>query len=152
MWNGRDPRAEITFDGARFGSIEHWSDGIITRGVMLDVPRHRGVPCVTQDTPIHGWELEDIARSQGVALEPGDALVVYSDGFVDAAPEIGADSARIGNLLEDAITADAMLKRFLSAASPAAARPDDLTVLVLRCRRHERDLDGAEAEPARRWF
>src|SRR5690349_10663136 len=57
MWNGRDPKKEITFDGATFGSVEHWADGIITRGVMLDVPRHRGAPCVTQDTPIHGWEL-----------------------------------------------------------------------------------------------
>ena len=78
MWNGRDPRAEITFDGARFGSIEHWSDGIITRGVMLDVPRHRGVPCVTQETPIHGWELEDILSRRGIRLEPGDAVCVYA--------------------------------------------------------------------------
>src|SRR2546422_501476 len=39
MWNGRDPRKEITFDGATFGAIEHWADGILTRGVMLDVPR-----------------------------------------------------------------------------------------------------------------
>ena len=43
MWNGRDPKKEITFDGATFGSVEHWAEGIITRGVMLDVPRHRGV-------------------------------------------------------------------------------------------------------------
>jgi len=78
MWNGRDPRAEITFDGARFGSIEHWSEGIITRGVLLDVPRHRGVPCVTQETPIHGWELEDILARRGIRLEPGDALCVYA--------------------------------------------------------------------------
>ena len=27
---------------------------------------------------MHGWELEDIAREQGVAMEPGDALIVYS--------------------------------------------------------------------------
>jgi hypothetical protein len=78
MWNGRDPRREITFDGALFGSIEHWQDGIITRGVMLDVPRHRGVPCVTQDRPVHGWELEDILASRGIRLEPGDAVCVYS--------------------------------------------------------------------------
>lgn len=78
MWNGRDPRAEITFDGARFGSIEHWSDGIVTRGVMLDVPRHRGVPSVTQETPIHGWELEDILSRRGIRLEPGDAVCVYA--------------------------------------------------------------------------
>ena len=78
MWNGADPMDVITFDGAEWGSIEQWKEGIITRGVLLDVPKHRGEPYVTQESPVHGWELEDIAREQGVAMEPGDALVVYS--------------------------------------------------------------------------
>ena len=78
MWNGRDPKKEITFDGATFGSIDHWAEGIITRGVMLDVPRHRGVPCVTQDAPVHGWELDDILSKRNITLEPGDAVCVYS--------------------------------------------------------------------------
>ena len=52
-------------------------DSIITRGVLLDVPKHRGEPYVTQEKPIHGWELEDIAKEQGINMEPGDALVVY---------------------------------------------------------------------------
>jgi hypothetical protein len=78
MWNGRDPKKEITFEGATFGSIDHWSDGIITRAVMLDVPRHRGVPCVTEDTPVHGWELDDILAKRKLTLEPGDAVCVYS--------------------------------------------------------------------------
>ena len=78
MWNGRDPKKEITFEGARFGSVEHWAEGIITRGVMLDVPRHRGVPCVTHDRPVHGWELDDILTKRGIRLEPGDAVCVYS--------------------------------------------------------------------------
>jgi kynurenine formamidase len=78
MWNGRDPAQEITFEGADFGGVEHWSQGIITRGVLLDVPRYRGEPYVTADKPVHGWELEDIAKAQGVTLEPGDAVVVYS--------------------------------------------------------------------------
>ena len=78
MWNGADPMDVITFDGAEWGSIEQWQEGIITRGVLLDVPKHRGEPYVTQESPVHGWELEDIAREQGVLMEPGDALVVYS--------------------------------------------------------------------------
>ena len=78
MWNGADPMDVITFDGAEWGSIEQWQEGIITRGVLLDVPKHRGEPYVTQESPVHGWELEDIAREQGVSMEPGDALVVYS--------------------------------------------------------------------------
>jgi hypothetical protein len=32
MWNGRDPGREITFDGAKFGAVDEWSHGIITRG------------------------------------------------------------------------------------------------------------------------
>jgi kynurenine formamidase len=78
MWNGRDPKKEITFDGATFGSVEHWAEGIITRGVMLDVPRHRGTPCVTQDAPVHGWELDDILSKRKITLEPGDAVCVYA--------------------------------------------------------------------------
>ena len=78
MWNGADPMDVITFDGAEWGSIEQWKEGIITRGVLLHVPKHRGEPYVTQESPVHGWELEDIAREQGVSMEPGDALVVYN--------------------------------------------------------------------------
>ena len=58
--------------------IDEWSDGILTRGVLLDVPRHRGVEHVTMDTPVHGWELQEIAEAQGVKIEPGDAVCVYS--------------------------------------------------------------------------
>ena len=78
MWDGRKPSETLSFDGANYGTIDQWSDGILTRGVLLDVPKHRGKPYVTVDQPVHGWELEDIAREQGVTLEPGDAVFVYS--------------------------------------------------------------------------
>jgi len=78
LWNGRDPQREIDTQGARWGGIEQWRDGIVTRGVLLDVPKHRGAASVTLETPVHGWELEAVARAQGVSLEPGDALCVYS--------------------------------------------------------------------------
>ena len=78
MWNGRDAAREIASDGARFGAVDRWSDGIITRGVLLDVPKYRGEPFVALDRPVHGWELEEVARAQEVELEPGDAVAVYS--------------------------------------------------------------------------
>ena len=77
MWNGRNPDDVISFDGAEWGSIEHWKEGIITRGVLLDVPRHRGTDFVTHEEPIHGWELEDVARAEGITLSSGDAICVY---------------------------------------------------------------------------
>ncbi len=78
MWNGRNPGDMVKSNGAKFGQVDAWKDGIVTKGVLLDVPRHRGTPHVTLDTPIHGWELEQIASAQGVSVEAGDALLVYS--------------------------------------------------------------------------
>lgn len=77
IWNGRNPDDVIKTDGAHFADVSNWSDGIVTRGVLLDVPKHRGTTHVTLDAPVHGWELEDIANAQGVVVEPGDALLVY---------------------------------------------------------------------------
>ena len=77
MWEGREPSEVLTFSGARFGTIDEWSEGIITRGVLLDVPKHRGRPYVTLEEPVHGWELDDIAEEEGLRLEPGDAVMVY---------------------------------------------------------------------------
>jgi kynurenine formamidase len=78
MWNGRDPDLEITFDGARFGDINQMAGGVITRGVLLDVARYRGVPYVTFDQPVHASELEAIAAASGIEIEPGDAIAVHS--------------------------------------------------------------------------
>ena len=58
MWQGRDPDVEITTQGAHFADITNWKTGIITKGVLLDVPRHRGEPHVTADQPVR----EDRAR------------------------------------------------------------------------------------------
>ena len=78
MWDGKSPDEILTFSGGTYATVDAWSDGILTRGVLLDVPKHRGAPYVTLDTPVHGWELEDIAEAQGVEIRPGDAVMVYS--------------------------------------------------------------------------
>ena len=78
MWDGKNPDDVIGFTGAKYGTVDAWSDGILTRGVLLDVPKHRGTPYVTMDTPVHGWELEEIAAQEGIEIQPGDAVLVYS--------------------------------------------------------------------------
>lgn len=81
-WNGKRSQGmfrngRIRSPGRLWGSIEHWGDGIVTRGVLLDVPRYRGEPFVAMDQPVHSWELAEVARAQGITVLPGDALVVY---------------------------------------------------------------------------
>jgi kynurenine formamidase len=76
MWNGRDPVREVTGEGVRWGGIEHFGDGIITRGVLLDVAAHRPAGYVDRGEPVTGAELAKIAAATD--LEPGDALVIHS--------------------------------------------------------------------------
>lgn len=78
MWDGKNPDGVIKFGGASYGSVDEWKDGILTRGVLLDVPRYREEAYVTMDKPVHGWELEDVAKAQGVVIKPGDAVFIYS--------------------------------------------------------------------------
>ena len=99
MWDGKTPDEILGFDGAAYGSVDAWSDGILTRGVLLDVPRHRNAPYATLDSPVHGWELAEIAEAQGVEIKPGDAVMVYSGREAYAAERGGnwaGEAARPG--------------------------------------------------------
>ena len=77
MWQGKEPVQVIGLEGAKWATVEHWREGFTTRGVLLDVPGYRGEPFVTTDKPVHGGELQAVAKAQGVEVQPGDALLVY---------------------------------------------------------------------------
>jgi kynurenine formamidase len=98
MWQGWKPEETITTNGARRGGIQNWRTGIVTRGVLLNVPASRGTAYVTADEPVHGEELRAIAKAQGVTPEPGDCLVVYSgrQRWNDENPPIGTRPVRPG--------------------------------------------------------
>jgi kynurenine formamidase len=90
MYNGR-PVADVTEEGALSGDVAAYADGIVTRGVLYDVPRFRGSAHVTIDTPVHGWELQDIAVAENVEPRAGDAVVIRSgaNAFYAATPDFG---------------------------------------------------------------
>lgn len=78
MYAGKDPRTVVGFDGTTFGGIEQWSTGLITRGVLLDIPKLRGAQYVTEGDPVTTEDLERAAALQGTTISPGDAVCVYS--------------------------------------------------------------------------
>ncbi len=134
MWNGRDPRREITFDGATWGAIDVWEGGIFTRGVLLDIPMLRGEPYVTQEKPVHGWDLEDAARAQGVAIEPGDAVAVYSgrEKWQAAHPEntYGTQGRPLERRPDDCAYGQGPEKPGLHASCLPFLRDNDVSVLA----------------------
>ena len=84
-------------EGAVLG-IQGMRDGVIGRGLLYDIPRLRGVDFVDSGAPVHGWELDDAARAQGVEPRAGDIVCLRSgrDEWVAAHPEAGGWSVPAG--------------------------------------------------------
>lgn len=68
-----------------------------------------------------------------IVLDPGDALVIYSDGLIDARPDLDLDHHTLARYLEGAGSALAMIDRLVTLLAPVGIPPDDVTVVVVRC-------------------
>jgi kynurenine formamidase len=76
MYNGF-PSAAVTSFGATKNSIDQVDQkGITSRGVLLDVAHHRGVPHLPPNTAISPEELDEVAKAEGVSVGSGDIVLV----------------------------------------------------------------------------
>ena len=82
MYNDRPSRMVSNREGALVESIETVKDGIVTRGVLLDVPRHRGVDWLQLGEGVFPDELEEIQRECNVSVEAGDILLVRTGHYL----------------------------------------------------------------------
>ncbi|MFB6170348.1 MAG: cyclase family protein [Haloarculaceae archaeon] len=75
LYNGFDP--DTTMGGLDRCSVEPIAEhGVVGRGVLLDVARHRGVDHLDRGEHISLDELRACADAQGVDLEPRDVLLI----------------------------------------------------------------------------
>ncbi|WP_329625792.1 cyclase family protein [Streptomyces sp. NBC_01255] len=73
---GGVPARTVTADGARRLSVDVLENGIVGRGVLLDVPRLRGVPWLEPGDSVTSDDLTAAEAAQGVRVGPGDLLFV----------------------------------------------------------------------------
>jgi kynurenine formamidase len=77
FYNGYTPDpAVVAKDRHPKNSIHNVKNGIFTRGVLIDIPRLKGVPYLEPGTPIYVEDLEAWEKQAGVKVGPGDALFV----------------------------------------------------------------------------
>jgi serine phosphatase RsbU (regulator of sigma subunit) len=85
------------------------------RGIPLGVPRF------------------DAFAEGMVVLEPGDTLIVYSDGLLDARPDLlSTGNWFLGDVIAGAEHAPAVIDRLIALVDLRFPPPDDLTIVALR--------------------
>jgi len=77
FYNGYTPDADaVVKQGHQKNSIHNVKDGVFTRGILIDIPRLKGVPYLEPGTPIYVEDLEAWEKQTGVKVSAGDALFV----------------------------------------------------------------------------
>jgi kynurenine formamidase len=82
-YNGFDIADDTSLGGAKL-SVHHASEGIISRGVLLDICALHGVEWLEPGWPISPDELITAEDRQGVTVEPGDVLLIHTGSIARA--------------------------------------------------------------------
>jgi kynurenine formamidase len=75
LYNGYDAN-QVANNGARRNGIEKIARGVVARGVLLDLPRVKGVPWLEPGYPVGVDDLEAALAAEDVRAGAGDILIV----------------------------------------------------------------------------
>ena len=106
LYNGHDYRDVVTDNGCSLMDTTQMKDGLVTRGVLVDMPRLRGVPYLEPGTKLYREDIEAWEEHAGVRLGPGDALLLrtgrwaYRDAVGPTREMAGWDASVIPFLAE----------------------------------------------------
>jgi kynurenine formamidase len=71
------PKAEVnTEKGCAKLGIENLKNGIVTRAILIDIPRLKGVPYLEPGTAVYVEDLEAWEKKAGVKISSGDAILL----------------------------------------------------------------------------
>jgi kynurenine formamidase len=89
VYNGRPAQEVMTSQGATALDVTSYREGLVGRGVLLDVPRFRGVKWLEPGEAVTRAELEAVEEAEDVRLGEGDILV-FRTGHHRRRLELGA--------------------------------------------------------------
>ncbi len=97
IYNGRSCNLITAREGATVESVELLHDGVVSRGVLLDVARQRGVQWMGRGDGLMPEDLEAAERAQGVRVEAGDVLLVRTGYYARRLAEGPVNPMRDGS-------------------------------------------------------
>jgi kynurenine formamidase len=78
MYNGYSVAENVSLQrGCAKNDIMAYRDGIVTRAVLYDMPRLKGVNWIEPGTPITRADLEAWEKQANVKIAPGDVILLY---------------------------------------------------------------------------
>ena len=76
LYNGHDYRDVVTDDGCSLMDTTQMKDGLVTKGVLVDMARLKGVQYLEPGTKLYVEDIEAWEEQAGVRIGSGDALLL----------------------------------------------------------------------------
>ena len=73
-YNGHARETVLSEKGCTMLGVQNLKNGVVTRGVLFDIPRMKGVPYLEPGTPVFIEDLEAWEKKAGFKVAPGDAI------------------------------------------------------------------------------
>ena len=86
MYNGYSQK-EVTDDGAQKLSVLNMKTGIFTRGILMDIPKLKGVDYLQAGTPIYPEDLTAWEKKAGLKVGSGDVVFIRTGRWAQRAKE-----------------------------------------------------------------
>jgi len=141
IYNGYDAPTSVTAAGAIKNGIQNARNKVVTRGVLIDLARHKQLDHLPPAYVITPADIEETARRQKVAFRPGDAVLIRT-GWIntyrtpfrkDGSPDLfSGDQPGIGWATS----------QWLKRQCAAAVALDNLDGEVIPCEREARERVG----------
>jgi len=143
MYNGGG-LGQVTSTGAASNGIEQIADGVVGRGILLDIPRYRGVGWLEAGDSIGDAELAGCAAAERVEVRSGDIVLIRTGqiaqvrahgswGEYDSGPAPGLGISAAGWFASNEIAAlatDTWGAEVLPNETPGVFQPLHLILLV----------------------
>jgi kynurenine formamidase len=132
FYNGYKPDPDVVMkNGHARNSIANLKNGVFTRGVLVDLPRLKGVPYLEPGAPIYAQDLEAWEKFAGLRIAAGDALFIRTGRWVLRAARGPFDTSRTGRRAGPSASMVPWLKQrdiaLLGSDYPPSVAPSDLS-------------------------
>jgi kynurenine formamidase len=78
MYNGYSFQETVKEGGCQKLGIDALPNGIVTRGILIDIPRLKGVPSLPPGTHVYPEDIEAWEKQAGIKISPGDAIFLHT--------------------------------------------------------------------------
>lgn len=85
IFNGFERSVTAFANGCPNNGIENHKNGIMTRGIIVDLPRMKNVPYLEPGTPVYASDLEAWEKYAGITIGSGDAVFLRTGRWVQRA-------------------------------------------------------------------